>query len=95
MQRASSDVCPCYHVSNLIQQNNSYRWGKKGRRKLSSVDLAACNTRGDNFYMVYLFILSRDLSTLLQMKGVFCSIVRQVCMKLRFHKEMLIILILP
>lgn len=50
---------------------------------------------GENFYMVYLFILSRDLSTLLQMKSVFCSIARQVCMKLAFHKEMLIILILP
>lgn len=45
--------------------------------------------------MVYLFILSRDLSALLQMKDVFYSIARQVCMKLIFHKEMLIILILP
>lgn len=50
---------------------------------------------GDNVYMVYLFILSRDLSALLQMKDVFYSIARQVCMKLIFHKEMLIILILP
>lgn len=44
--------------------------------------------------MVYLFIVSRDLSTLLQMKAVLCPIARQVCMKLMFHKEMLIILIL-
>lgn len=40
--------------------------------------------------MVYLFIVSRDFSTLLQMKAVLCPIARQVCMKLSFTRKCLL-----